>query len=361
MTATMRLVLLGVVATIQPGLSLVPLLRYDHAPAAGIAFGVFALVTAGCAPWVARRRPLPGWVEACGAVAVLGASVAANAALPADGFFGPAHWSFGLVGWHLLLLLTERSGPLVGALGLHVVVSIAQFLSAGAPDRADVGRAGVVVLSVTSFQLGMFVIIRVLRRGARQAELAAAAQQRAETRVALARQWEQDLRTGFAGQLGATLPLLADLADGVLDPRDEETRRRCALAATQLRRLFAENDDVPDPLVHEVAACVDVAERRGVAVSLAVGGAPVPVPKDVRRALTTPLATALSAAHGKARVSLLRTPDEVRVAVVATGGPTTATPPDPSNGVEPAGGRAVAVETDTYGGRTRTEARWRVR
>jgi hypothetical protein len=44
------------------------------------------------------------------------------------------------------------------------------------------------------------------------------------------------------------------------------------LAATQLRRLFAENDDVPDPLVHELSACIDVAERRGLAVSLAVSG-----------------------------------------------------------------------------------------
>ncbi|QFZ20879.1 hypothetical protein [Saccharothrix syringae] len=346
--ASIRLVLLGVVAVIQPGLGLVPLLSHDRGPGATAAYLALTLVTLVCAVWIVRRRPVPEPVVALGAVVVLVASAVATAALPPGGHFGAGHWSFGLAGWHLLVLLADRPRLSAVALGAHTAAGIAQFALAGAPDRTAIGAAGVVVLGVTSFQFGVLLLTRVLLRNARRAAEAAVAQERAATRAAAAEQWARDLRTGFAGGLGSTLPLLADLADGVLDPRAEETRRRCAFAATQLRRLFAEQDDSPDPLVHEVSACVDVAERRGLVVSLAVSGEVVPVPTDVRRQLTAPVAAALSAARERARVSLLRADGEVRVAVVADA----AVPVDPAPG-------PVEVRSDTYGGQTRTEARWR--
>jgi hypothetical protein len=171
------------------------------------------------------------------------------------------------------------------------------------------------------------------------------------TRVMSAEQWEREQRTVFAGQLGVTLPLLADLADGVLDPRDDDARRRCSVAATQLRRLFAENDEVPDPLVHEVTACADEAERRGVEVSLAVSGAAVAVPSDVRRELTSPVVATLAAAQSYARVSVLRTHEDVRVAVMADVGTNAITAASP----------LVEIDCDTYGEYVRMEARWRTR
>ncbi|WP_367127614.1 hypothetical protein [Saccharothrix sp. HUAS TT1] len=346
--ASIRLVLLGVVAVIQPGLGLVPLLSHDNGPGATAAYLALILVTLVSALWIVRRRPIPGPVVALGTVVVLVASATATAALPPDGHFGAEHWSFGQAGWHLLVLLVDRARWLAVALGAHVAAEIAQFALAGAPDRTEVGAAGVVVLGVTSFQLGVLLLTRFLLRNARRAAEAAAAQERAATGAAAAEQWARDLRAGFAGGLGSTLSLLADLADGVLDPRAEETRRRCAFAATQLRRLFAEHDESPDPLVHEVSACVDVAERRGLVVSLAVSGEVVPVPTDVRRQLIAPVAAALSAARERARVSLLRADGEVRLAVVAD----TAAPVGPASG-------PVDVRCDTYGGQTRTEARWR--
>ncbi|MCC8250644.1 hypothetical protein [Saccharothrix luteola] len=346
--AGVRLILLGVTAVLQVSLGFGALLTYPHHPAARVTFAVFVSVTLLCAVWVVRRQPPPRAVVVGGVVAVMAASALATAVLPAYAIFGPAHWSWGQVGWSLLLLLLDRVPALLAAQAAHVVLGVGQWLLAGTPDRADIGNAGVVVLSATSLQLGALVMTRFMLRNASQAVEVAAERERAATRAALAEQWEQDLRAGFAGQLGATLPLLADLADGVLDPRADETRRRCALAATQLRRLFAENDDVPDPLVHEVTACVHVAERRGVAVSLAVSGAPVPVPTDVRRQLTGPLAEALSAARERARVSLLRTGGEVRVAVVSDAEVEVGTATGP-----------VEVESGTYGRHTRMEARWR--
>jgi hypothetical protein len=351
--ATMRAVVLVVAAVVQAGLCSVPLVHHqaDYRPAwvENTAFAMVALVTVVCAGWLLRRRPLPAAVALGGAVVVLAASSAATAALPPDGHFLDVHWSFGLVGWHLLVLLVDRVPVLIGAFAAHVAASVVQFALVGGHDRVEVGAAGVVVLSVLGFQSSIVVITLVLRRQTRLADRVAADRDRVATRAALAEQWERDRRLTFAGQLGATLPLLVGLADRTLDPRDDDTRRRCALAGTQLRRLFAENDDVPDPLVHEVRACVDAAERRGIEVSLAVSGTAVPVPTLVRRELTGPLAVVLSQTLTRARVSVLRTEHEVRLAVLAD----TAS----DEGIARTSPH-VRVECGTYGTQTRMEARW---
>lgn len=349
--ATMRIAVLGVAAAVQFGLCLRQLTAHQPTTLAVAAFVALALVTASCAVWVVRRKPLPLPVVVLGTVVTLAASACAAAVVAPGAHFHAPDWSFGLVGWHLLVLLLDRVPVLVAALVTHMVVSAAPFI-ADAPARAEIGTAGAVAIGAASLQLAVVMITRMLVRRTGQAMAVAAERDRLATRVLAAEQWDRTRRTLFAGQLGTTLPLLADLADGVLAPGDAATRRRCALAATQLRRLFAENDDVPDPLVHEVTACVDVAERRGVDVSLAVSGAAADVPADVRRALTGPVVATLSAARTRARVSVLRTDDDVRVAVFAdtdTDVTAAATPPS----------ALVEVECDAYGDHLRTEARWR--
>lgn len=341
-TTTRRVLLVVVVAT-QLVLALPALAEHHGSPAPWIAYALLCAVLAIVAGHVAAGRP--GRFPAVEGAVVLASSVLVTTALPDGASFAPADWAFGLIGWYLLLVLVERPVLLVAALAAHVCFSVAWFVHAG---NGDVGTAGVVILSGTSFQVGVLVITRVLVRDANLAAAAAAEHDDARTREELARQREQDLKAGFEGQLGALLPLLADLADERVSVADEATRLRCSVAAVQLRRLFAENDDVPDPLLHELTACVDVAERRGVAVSLAVSGTATPVPTEVRRELVAPMAQALAAATGRAKVSLLRTPTEVRVAVVADAG-----------GVLPQHGTAVTVETSVHSGLVRSEARWR--
>ncbi|MFE9204250.1 hypothetical protein [Micromonospora sp. NPDC007230] len=350
---TMRIALLCIAGVVQFGLCVRPLVEYEFQPrwVAEAAFTALALVTAVCGVWVVRRKPVPAAVVVVGTVVTLAASAGATRVLPAGGHFGPPDWSFGLVGWHLLLLLLDRVPVLLTAMTVHLTTSVGQFLLSGVPGRAEIGAAGIVAFGAASIQLAVVPISRMLHHRTRQATSAAAAQERLITRVMSAEQWEREQRTVFAGQLGVTLPLLADLADGVLDPRDDDTRRRCSLAATQLRRLFAENDEVPDPLVHEVTACVDEAERRGVEVSLAVSGAAVAVPPDVRRELTSPVVATLAAARTHARVSVLRTHEDVRVAVMADVGTDLVTTTSAQ----------VVVDCDAYGEYIRMEARWRTR
>lgn len=344
--ATTRRVLLVVVVANQLALTLPTIVTYQHDgtwAAYGLLTAVLALVAGSVA---AGQVELPAAIAVPGAAVVLAASFIATTALPGGASFSSGNWAFGLTGWYLLLVLIERPMTLVAALAANVALAVAWFVHDG---NGDVGTAGVVILSGTSLHVGIVVMTQVLVRDARLAVQAAAEHDAARTREELARQREQDLRTGFAGQLGAVLPLLADLADEVVSTADEATRQRCSVAAVQLRRLFAENDDVPDPLLHELTACVDVAERRGVVVSLAVSGLATPVPTEVRRELVAPMASALAVAGGRAKVSLLRTPDEVRVAVV-----TRAAMPDQES--TPA---FVTVETSVHGGLVRSEARWR--
>ncbi|MFB7916044.1 hypothetical protein [Streptomyces sp. NPDC056061] len=351
--ATMRIILVCATGVLQFGLSLPPLLaqEYRHRWLAVTAFVALACVTAVCCGWVLRRRPLPVTLVVAGTAVVLAAAFCATAAIAPDRRFQAPDWSLGLVGWHLLLLLLDRVRLLITVLTTHLVTSLGLFLSAGVPDRAALGAAGAAAFGAVDVQLAVVVITRVLHRQSREATAVAEEQDRLVTRVLAAQQWEQGQRDLFAGQLGSTLPLLAGLADGELDPRDSDTRRRCALAATQLRRLFAENDEVPDPLVHEVTACVDAAERRGVDVSFAISGSVVPVPSQVRHELTGPVVTALSAARSRARVSVLRTDEEVRIAVVA----------DACADVVTASTGRVEVECGVYGEYLRLEARWRKR
>ncbi|MGI5499928.1 hypothetical protein [Lentzea sp. CA-135723] len=339
-----RRVLLVVVLAIQLVLMLPQLLDHPHGQLSWVAYALLTAVLVPVAAYVAAGHPsVPPWL----AVAPLAASVLATTALPDGASLGPADWGFGLVGWYLLLVLVDRPPALIAALAAHICFSVAWFAHDG---NGDAGTAGVVILSGTSFQLGVLVITRVLHRDARLAAEAAAEHDAARTREELARRREQDLRAGFEGQLGALLPLLADLADERASVEEQETRLRCSVAAVQLRRLFAENDDVPDPLLHELTACVDVAERRGVVVQLAVSGTATPVPTEIRRELVAPMAQALAVAHGRAKVSLLRTATEVRVAVVA----------DAPEALPQAGEPAVVtVETSVHSGLVRSEARWR--
>lgn len=342
-----------VVVLVQAGLAVPTVfVGWDvHRPAwaAGASFAMLVAVTAVSAVWVLRGRRLPGAVAMPATVMVLVAGSMATTAMPSERYFGNLDWSFGLVGWYLLLLLVDRVPVLLVAMGVHVVASVVQFVTAGSPDRSELGPAGTVLLSVAGFQLAVAVVVWMLRRRAVQAGEVAAERDRLVLEQALAEQRKHDYRLQFADGLGATLPLLAGLADGTLDPRSAATRGQLVLAAARLRRLFAENDDVPDPLVHELSACIDIAERRGVSVSLAVSGVAVPVPMDVRRELTEPVLAALAVARTHARVSLLRTGDEVSVAVVADA--------ELAEELTVDGGR-VEVKCQTYGLRMRMEATW---
>ncbi|MER6593124.1 hypothetical protein ABT214_14980, partial [Micromonospora purpureochromogenes] len=78
----------------------------------------------------------------------------------------------------------------------------------------------------------------------------------------------------------------------------------------------AESDDVPDPLLHELRAAADLAERNGLPIDLVAIGTPPPLPVEVRRRLVDPPTAALAEARRWARLTVVAGPDEVVVSLV---------------------------------------------
>jgi hypothetical protein len=116
------------------------------------------------------------------------------------------------------------------------------------------------------------------------------------------------------------MPLLRGLASGELDPLDVGVQRSCAIEASRMRRLFAESDDVPEQLVHELRMCIEIAERRGIAVDLQIQGSCPDPALPIRRALTEAPLRALATARTRARVTVSASPDGISVNTVSDSG-----------------------------------------
>ncbi|ONK12467.1 ATP-binding protein [Streptomyces sp. MP131-18] len=282
-----------------------------------VPFGVLTAVVAVTAVFVVRGRPWPRRWAPLALAAVFAASVAATSQLPSIDFLTFPHWSFMETGWFGVVLLGHRGLRAVGAfIGCHLTVMIVQLLAAGVPARADAAGMAVSALAVCGFQVAVVLGTGLLR--ARGDAIGAAARDRETMRIraAAAAHIHADQRERYRALHATVFPLLTALAEDSADPADEEVRRACAREATRLRRLFAESDYAADQLIHELRACIDVAERNGVTVQLAVRGEPRGLPQDVRRALTDPVITALAAARRTARATVVRAPGQVRVGIV---------------------------------------------
>ncbi|MGR3935378.1 sensor histidine kinase [Streptomyces sp. BRA346] len=351
-----RWALLLVASTVQIGLCLPQLLAHlgsYHPPSAPVvAYAVLGAVSVVTAGLLASGRDVSGWPRWCGVGLVLGASALCAATVGADQRLREGDWAFGLVGWHGLYLLFGLSVNAIGVfLGAQVVLTAIPVALTGMPDVARLATMGMFAVSICGFQFTVGVLARLLRRSAETAGSAAAREEELRTREAIAEQMHLDHEKRYATLLRTTVPLLAGLAHGSLDPRDGQVRHRCALEAARMRRLFAEADEVPDRLVHELRACIDVAERAGVTVGLAVRGARRDVPQDIRRKLADPVAAVLAAGPAEARVTVVRTGSRVRVSVV---GDRTAEP----DGVAVKEAAPVAVSRTAEGEKVWVEAVW---
>jgi len=113
-------------------------------------------------------------------------------------------------------------------------------------------------------------------------------------------------------------PRCADI-EPVLRAHVEHVLALAALMAeaARLRRLMAESDDSPDPLVHELHACADAAQRRGVAVDIETAGVLPAVPAQARRVITDTAIAILAGARSLARVTVIAVRAGVAVSLVA--------------------------------------------
>ncbi|MCL7456786.1 hypothetical protein AB0I85_18860 [Micromonospora echinofusca] len=251
--------------------------------------------------------------------------------------FTAANWVWGTLGWFFVMVLWgRRVYGLIAALGVHALIALAGVLGHGATAPADLARYAMSVYATSTLQVAVLVGGTAIARLARQRAGAAAAAHAAEAERDAAERARRERRARLTLAGGAAEEVLAELADGRADPADPDVQRRAVLAAARLRRLIAESDDVPDPLLHELRAAADLAERNGLPIDLVTIGDPPPLPVQVRRRLADPLTALLADARGWARLTVVAGPDEVVVSLVTPdrAGPDTAGPPGDDGRVE---------------------------
>ncbi|GAB3185348.1 hypothetical protein FHX75_13377 [Micromonospora palomenae] len=249
---------------------------------------------------------------------LLAVDAAVFAASGRELLFTAANWVWGTLGWFFVVVLWGRRIPwLLALLAAHSLIALTALLGHGATAPADLTRYAMYVYGTSSLPIAVFTGAAVIAGLARQraataaAALAVAAERDAAERARRERQARLALVSGAAEEV------LAELADGRADPADPLVQRRCVLAAARLRRLIAESDDVPDPLLHELRAAADLAERNGLPIDLVAIGTPPPLPVEVRRWLVDPPTAALAEARRWARLTVVAGPDEVVVSLVA--------------------------------------------
>jgi hypothetical protein len=279
---------------------------------------VFAVV-GGVSAWIVLRGggqsvTLP--LVVC-PILLIGAGVGALSAR--YGFFGPYNWPFTVTGWFALVALWRHSlAALVAFFVANTLVGLAALTALGQTDRLSVARFIMLCAGVSVLEITIFVGSRAVATTARRRAMAQDALVRTRTKQLAAEAVHAARRIRYEAIRETVVPLLDALVTGRLDLADSAVRQEVAVAVGRLRRFLVENDEVPDPLSHELRACADAAERRGIAVDLVAPTGAIPaLPVEVRRALTDPVIQVLAASATRARITVVASPAEVVVAIVA--------------------------------------------
>lgn len=306
-------------------------------------------ITAGAV--LVLRRP-PGWRSAWAvAIVVLAASTAAEVAAPAGQMLA-VNWSWGSAGWTaVLMLLRRRFAELSVFFAVGGLATLSVLVSDGLHRTDLAGFVGLLAWSAINLAAvaGGF---RALDAMAGQAAAATHREHAARERAATAEVIRAARHARWLALQESAVPLVAELAAGTADPGDAQVRIRCAVQAARLRRLLAEGDEVPGPLVHELHASADVAERRGVAVEIETAGQLPQVPGPARRVITDAAIAILTAAHSRARITLAAVAAGIAVSFVADTGAVVRLP---------SADEGVAIEQQQDDGNLWAEARWNSR
>ena len=311
---------------------------------------VMALAITAGSVLVLRRAP--GWRLAWAvALIALAASTAAAVASPAGQMLA-VNWAWGSAGWTgVLVLLRRRFAELAWFLAAEALATLGVQLWDGVTRIELAGFVAVLAWS-TGAQVAVAAGVRAMELAAGRAAAAARSEHAARERAAIAELIRAARLARWVALQESAAPLVAELAAGTADPGDAQVRLRCAVQAARLRRLLAEGDEVPGPLVHELHASADLAERRGVAVEIETAGPLPPVPGPARRVITDAAILVLTAARSRARITLAAVAAGIAVSFVADTGAAIALP---------AASEGVAIEHQQDGGMFWAEARWNSR
>jgi len=268
-------------------------------------------------------------------LAVLAGTAAATLALPAGQQPTGTSWAVATNGWLLLAIATgSRTSTLVVLLALPHLLALAVTLRSGTADTVLMTARA---LGVLGLQMPVALASHGLERAARTAN----ALRREREAIRTGRQVTATLhadRLRRSRQVTAVVgPVLADLA--ALGPEQtpgDHLRRRCGVAAAQVRRLLSEwHRGGPDPLGGDLAGCLDQLQATGLRVDLAVMGRQARMPAALAAAGCDVVLRLAHLAGERMRVTLVATPALARLAVVidrraSAGGPEPVLPDVPA-------------------------------
>jgi hypothetical protein len=306
-----------VLAALPTAISGLPILR--PAGTGLVVWFAYAVLGVVCSVLLVRGR---AWGPAAGLVVcpllLVGVTVVGLAS-PSHTAIDIYSWAYASAGWFALVALWRRpAGELIAFFVANVAVALAVQIVANSTDRVSVARLIMVGYGVSILQITILLGSRALTALAGRTAAAQDEQARLANRQVAAQAAYEARRHRFDEVRRTAAGLLARLAGDEVDLADRVVQQDMRVAVSRLRRLIVEADGVPEPLQHELRACADTAERRGVEVDLQapVGSVPA-VPIAVRRCLTEPVIQALANARSRARITVVARADEIVVAVVA--------------------------------------------
>ncbi|MEO3863028.1 hypothetical protein [Acrocarpospora sp. B8E8] len=263
-----------------------------------------------------RKLPFGPWAAA---VLALVADAAVIIACRPEAVMTAANWGWGSVGWLALILFwPRRTWPRdLGVFFLaNALVMLAGMAVSDSLHQVWIGKFLVVLFGSMVLQAGASAGAHGFDLAARWAADNSRTLARAEAAQRAAEQVHADRLRRYAQARQAAAPVLTRLAEGA-NPSDPDVRHACAVAAARLRRLIAETDDAPNPLLHTLRACVFDIEKRGVVVHLLTAGTVPPISLEVRQALIEAPLEALARARTQARVTLVATANQVIISVLS--------------------------------------------
>lgn len=271
---------------------------------------IAALVMIAGVSRVLNRGPdvtIPALVIMAVVIAVQSLSV------PADMLGGPIQWPLvatGLCVLPFVLRLRVRHGAAVMVafwLGTAILTFVRQ------PDVTMAFNLALYTAGVVMVQMFALAFPELLRN----ATIAAATEARERWAIAdqnrIAEALHDDYVRRTSKLIRGVFPLLQTLSTGVIDA---ETRQRARLESRRLRLYIFQSRTFSHPLVAELRAAVDQADRRGVIVTINTDSDLPSLDAHTRRVVLTPLRDALGQARKHARIGLTVAGGELVASIV---------------------------------------------
>ncbi|SHM95092.1 ATP-binding protein [Cryptosporangium aurantiacum] len=231
------------------------------------------------------------------------------------GLLTPANWPIGVLGWILAVFAVRRPGLFdLAWLAVALTTLIAVAIAWDGSTTALAVALGV-VFGAGIPQVGALVIVFELRRHATAAASALAEQHHLDADREARHAVTTDRAQRDAALNRDLFPLLRALASGSADPDSPIVRRRCELAAAEVRALV-DHDDLTTPIatLDAVAAITRSARQRDIVPIVHLGEGLDVVSPGWQRTFTQLADRMLAEAlPGEATLTVRGTPEEIAI------------------------------------------------